>query len=331
MLRYIAKRLLMLIPVLIGISLIVLLLIDLTPGDPARMMLGAQATEQQVMELRETLGLNDPFFVRYWRYLSGLFRGDFGTSLMTGRPVIEEISTRFPFTLKMAALGCIFSVLIGMPVGIYAATHTHTWKDNTSIFLSLICVSMPSFWFALLLIKFFGVNLRWVPISGVETWKGWILPITASSLSLIALIARQVRSDMLEVMRQDYITTARSKGLSERTVVYRHGLKNAAIPTIMVIGGMFGSMLGGSMISEVIFSIPGLGNYIMSGLNNRDYPVIQSGILVISGIFAVVILLADVVFALVDPRIRSQYTGKKSKKAKRRDDLEKDEEKVAAS
>ena len=136
---------------------------------------------------------------------------------------------------------------------------------------------------------------------------------------------------MLEVMRQDYITTARSKGLSERTVVYRHGLKNAAIPTIMVIGGMFGSMLGGSMISEVIFSIPGLGNYIMSGLNNRDYPVIQSGILVISGIFAVVILLVDVVFALVDPRIRSQYTGKKSKKAKRRDDLEKDEEKVAAS
>ena len=310
----------MLIPTLLGISLIVLLLIDLTPGDPARMLLGATATEEQVEELRDELGLNDPFFVRWWRYISGVVRGDFGTSIMTQRPVFEDMMMRFKYTLVLVIFGTVFSTLCGIPVGIFAATHTHTWKDSTAIFLSLICVSMPSFWFALLLIRFFGVNLRWLPISGIESWTGWILPCAAMAIGLIALIARQMRSDMLEVLRQDYITTARSKGLSEKKVVYRHALKNAIIPVIMVVGGVFGSSLGGSLITEVIFSIPGLGQYIMSGLNNRDYPVIQSGILIISGMFAVIILIIDVVFALVDPRIRSQYARKSKKKGDNADD-----------
>ena len=310
----------MLIPTLLGISLIVLLLIDLTPGDPARMLLGATATEEQVEELRDELGLNDPFFVRWWRYISGVVRGDFGTSIMTQRPVFEDMMMRFKYTLVLVIFGTVFSTLCGIPVGIFAATHTHTWKDSTAIFLSLICVSMPSFWFALLLIRFFGVNLRWLPISGIESWTGWILPCAAMAIGLIALIARQMRSDMLEVLRQDYITTARSKGLSEKKVVYRHALKNAIIPVIMVVGGVFGSSLGGSLITEVIFSIPGLGQYIMSGLNNRDYPVIQSGILIISGMFAVIILIVDVVFALVDPRIRSQYARKIKKKGGKDDD-----------
>ena len=310
----------MLIPTLIGISLIVLLLIDLTPGDPARMLLGASATEEQVEVLREELGLNDPFFVRWWRYVSGVIHGDFGSSIMTQRPVFDDMMMRFKYTLVLVIFGTVFSTLCGIPVGIYAATHTHTWKDSTAIFLSLICVSMPSFWFALLLIRFFGVQLRWLPISGIESWTGWILPCAAMAIGLIALIARQMRSDMLEVLRQDYITTARSKGLSEKKVVYRHALKNAIIPVIMVIGGVFGSSLGGSLITEVIFSIPGLGQYIMKGLNNRDYPVIQSGILIISGLFAIIILIVDVVFALVDPRIRSQYARKIKKKGGKDDD-----------
>lgn len=310
----------MLIPTLLGISLIVLLLIDLTPGDPARMLLGAAATEEQVEVLREELGLNDPFFVRWWRYITDVLHGDFGTSIMTQRPVFEEMMMRFKYTLVLVIFGTVFSTLCGIPVGIFAATHTHTWKDSTAIFLSLICVSMPSFWFALLLIRFFGVQLRWLPISGIESWTGWILPCAAMAIGLIALIARQMRSDMLEVLRQDYITTARSKGLSEKKVVYRHALKNAIIPVIMVVGGVFGSSLGGSLITEVIFSIPGLGQYIMSGLNNRDYPVIQSGILIISGMFAVIILIVDVVFALVDPRIRSQYAKKIRKKGGKDDD-----------
>lgn len=320
MLRYIVKRLLMLIPTMLGVSLVVLIIIDLTPGDPARMMLGTNATEEQVMELREELGLNDAFVVRYWRFVSGVAKGDFGTSLMTKRPVGEEMLGRFKYTLILVTFGTVFSVLVGIPVGIFAATNQHTWKDNTAIFLSLIAVSMPSFWFALLLIRFFGVTLQWLPISGVDTWKGWILPCAAMALGLLALIARQMRSDMLEVLRQDYITTARAKGLSEKKVVYRHALKNAMIPTIMVIGGVFGSSLGGSLITEVIFSIPGLGQYIMTGLNNRDYPVIQSGILIISSLFAVIILVVDVVFALVDPRIRSQYMRKKKRKEHNKDE-----------
>ncbi len=317
MARYIAKRLLMLIPVLLGISLVVLILIDITPGDPAKMMLGAQSTQEQVDALREELGLNDPFPVRYGRFLWDVLHGDFGTSLMTKRPVAAEMLERFPYTLTLVALGTVLSVLIGIPVGVFAATHQHSWKDNAAIFFSLIAVSMPSFWFALLLIRFFGVELGWLPISGVKSWLGWILPSLAMALGLTAIIARQMRSDLLEVLRQDYITTARAKGLAEGKVIYRHSLKNAMIPVIMVIGGIFGSSLGGSLITEVIYSIPGLGQYIMTGLNNRDYPVIQSGILIISAMFAVIILLVDIIFALVDPRIRSQYVGKGKRKGAR--------------
>jgi peptide/nickel transport system permease protein len=316
MLRYIIKRLLLLIPVLLGISLVVLILIDFTPGDPARMMLGAQASQEQVDALREELGLNDPLPVRYGRFLWGVVNGDFGTSLMTKRPVIDEMLERFPYTLTLVTIGTIFSVFLGIPIGIYAATRRHTWKDNAAIFFALFAVSMPSFWFALLLIRFFAVQLDWLPYAGVETWRGWVLPCGAMALGISALIARQVRSDMLEVLRQDYITTARAKGLSEQKVTYRHALKNAMIPVIMVIGGVFGSSLGGSLITEMIFSIPGLGQYIMTALNNRDYPVIQSGILIISTMFAIIILIVDVIFALVDPRIRSQYTKAKRKEGK---------------
>ncbi len=315
MARYIAKRVLMLIPVMLGISLVVLILIDITPGDPARMVLGAQATQEQVDELREELGLNDPLPVRYGRFLWSVLHGDFGTSLLTKRPVADEMLERFPYTLMLVTLGTLLSVLIGIPIGIFAAVNQHSWKDNAAIFLSLIAVSMPNFWFALLLIRFFGVRLRWLPISRVAVWQGWILPCATMALGLAALIARQMRSDMLEVLRQDYITTARAKGLADGRLIYRHALKNAMIPVIMVIGGIFGTSLGGSLITEVIFSIPGLGQYIMTGLYNRDYPVIQSGILIVSALFAVIILIVDVIFALVDPRIRLQYTGKAKRKA----------------
>ncbi len=314
MARYITKRLLMLIPVLLGISLVVLILIDLTPGDPARMMLGPRATQEEVVALREEMGLNDPLPVRYVRFLGDVLQGDFGTSLWTKQPVADEMLERLPYTLMLVAVGTVLSVILGIPIGIYAATHQHSWKDNAAIFLSLIAVSMPSFWFALLIIRLFSVQLAWLPARGVEDWTGWILPCVTLALGLTAIIARQMRSDLLEVLRQDYITTARAKGLSEGKVVYRHSLKNAMIPVIMVIGGIFGVSLGGSLITEVIFSVPGLGQYIMDGLFNRNYPVIQSGILIISAMFAVIILLVDVIFALVDPRIRSQYVGKVKRK-----------------
>lgn len=332
MLKYIGKRLLLLIPVLIAISLLVLVIIDLTPGDPARILLGTQATEEQVQELREELGLNDPFFVRWWNYMSDIVtKGDFGTSLMTKRPVVTEMMERFNYTLLLVIFGTVFSVIVGIPVGIFAATHQHTWKDSLAIFLSLIAISMPSFWFALLIIRFFGVKLQVLPISGVDTWTGWIMPCVSMALGTIAMLARQMRSDMLEVLRQDYITTARAKGLSEKKVVYRHALKNALIPVITIVGGMFGASLGGSLITEVIFSIPGMGQYVMTGLNNRDYPVIQSGILILSALFSIIILVVDVLYALVDPRIRSQYNRKKSKRRGNNDGNEETEKEIPAA
>ncbi|NLA86468.1 MAG: ABC transporter permease, partial [Clostridiales bacterium] len=261
--------------------------------------------------------------------LWNVLHGDFGSSLKTKRPVIDEMLQRLPYTLTLISISLALSILLGIPIGIYAATHQHSWKDNTAMFLALVCVSMPSFWFMLLMIRLFGVQLRWLPISGISSWKGWVLPCVAMALGVTAVIARQMRSDMLEVVRQDYMTTARAKGLSESRVIYRHGLKNAMIPVIMIIGGVFGVSLGGSLIAEVIYSIPGLGQYIMSALSNRDYPVIQSGILIISTMFAIVILIVDVIFALVDPRIRLQYARKGKKKDEKR--LKKEAKKVTAS
>ena len=314
MLRFIGKRLLILIPTLLAITIVVQLFIIITPGDPARMMGGTQASEEELEALREEMGLNDPFLVRYWNYMKSIFKGDFGISYRTKAPVMREIMKRFPYTLLLVFVSMALALLMGIPTGIYAATHQYTWKDNLSIFLSLFCVSMPAFWFALLLIKYLCVKWRLLPVAGVDTWKGWILPCMSQSLGLLALMARQMRGDMLEVQRQDFITTARAKGLPERSVIFRHALKNASIPSIMVIGGVIGTLLGGSLIIAMIYSIPGLGQYVMTGLNNRDYPVIQSGILIISTMFAIVILIVDVIFALVDPRIRLQYTRKKIRK-----------------
>lgn len=322
MLKYIIKRLLLLIPILIGITLIVQILISLTPGDPAKMMLGARATPENVEALREEMGLNDPFWVRYGRYMWNLLHGDLGTSYSTKRPVIDEMLQRFPYTLKLVCISMLITIVLGIPLGVFAATNQNTWKDNLAMFISLFFVSMPAFWFALMLVRVFAVEHRWLPQSGITTWTGWILPSLTLALSLMSSVARQTRSSMLEVIRQDYIITARAKGLSERRVIYRHALKNALVPVIMVIGSMFGTLLGGALISEVIFSVPGMGSYTMAALNNRDYPVIQSSVLILSALFSIVILIVDVIFALVDPRIRSQYIKKKSKKAVKGNDAE---------
>lgn len=314
MLKFIVKRLLMLIPTMIGISLVALFFIQITPGDPVELMCGVDVTEAEKEALRVQLGLRDPFGVRYIKFVKGVLRGDFGTSYRTGRPVLQDMMTRFPYTLLLVAISMVLALGVGVPIGIYAAMHQYSWKDNLAIFLSLFCVSMPSFWFALLLVRLLSVRFRIFPPSGVDTWLGWVLPSVVLALERAATIARQTRSNMLEVIRQDYITTARAKGLPERTVRYRHALKNAIIPVIMIVGQAFGFALGGSMVFEVIFSIPGLGSYTMSALQNRDYPIIQSSVLFMSTMFALVLLLVDVLFALVDPRIRAQYVSKKKKK-----------------
>ena len=309
MIRFIIKRILLMIPTLLGITLIVQFFIILTPGDPVALMLGnsLDITEEQMEAVRDELGLNDPFIIRYANYITNILRGNFGSSYRTNRPVLTEILQRYPYSLLLIVISMTLAICIGIPIGIYAATHQYSWKDNVAIFAALFCVSMPNFWFALILVQLVCVRLGLLPPAGVETWKGWILPSVSGALGFAATIARQTRSNLLEVIRQDYITTARAKGQLESKVLYRHALKNAVIPVIMVVGSIFGMAMGGSMISEVIYSIPGLGIYTLTALQSRDYPVIQTSVLFMSTLFAIVLLLIDLVFAIVDPRIRSQY------------------------
>lgn len=314
MIKYIIKRLLLMIPILLGIMFIVLILIDITPGDPARIVAGPTASQEDYAKVREDLELDKPFIVRYVSFFVNAIQGDLGTSFITKTDVWDDIAIRFPYTLILAFSSCILAVIIGIPLGLIAAINQNTWKDYLAIFFSLFCSSMPAFWLALMLVQWFSVGLQIFPVSGIEKWQGWLLPILSLALGYSAMTARLMRSTTLEVIRQDYIVTARAKGLGERKVLSRHVLKNSLIPVIVSVGSMFGMSLGGSLITETIFSIPGLGQYTLVGLTNRDYPVIQGSVLFLSILFSIVILVIDILFAFVDPRIRSQYAkGKKSK------------------
>ena len=307
MIKYILKRLLMFIPILLGISIVVQVLIDVAPGDPARQLVGMDPQPGEYEMIREQLRLDDPIYVRYGLFLSNLLKGDFGTSFYTKRPVMQDILSRWSYTVTMAVLAILVSTIIGIPLGIFAATHQYKISDNLAVLASLVTVSMPSFWFALLLVQLFAVKLGILPVSGIRDWRGWILPVISISMGYAATITRQMRSNMLEVVRQDYIITARAKGQSERKVLYKHALKNALIPVVQVIGGIYGMALGGALIAETIFSIPGLGSFTLTGLQNRDYPVIQGNVLFLSTLFCVIMLLIDLAFAFIDPRIRSQF------------------------
>lgn len=314
MIKYVIKRLLWLIPIVLGVTFIVMVLLELTPGDPARQLLGNFATEEEIAAMREEMGLNRPIMVRYFEYIGGVLHGDIGRSYFTKSSVWLEIVSKFPYTLRLVSVSMILAMFLGIPIGVYAATHQYTWKDNMSIVLSLFCVSMPSFWFALLLVRFFALKLGWVPPLGIETWKGWILPNVSMAIGYSATLARQTRSSMLEQIRQDFVTTARAKGQTERKVIYKHALKNALIPIIVIVGSMFGASLGGSVIAENIFAIPGLGNYTISALTSRDYPVVQGSVLFFTVVYSIILMLVDVVLALVDPRIKSQFSSSKKKK-----------------
>ena len=317
MVRYVIKRILMFVPILIGITIIAQVLITIAPGDPAQSIVGPDPEEGEYELVRAELRLDDPIIVRYGLFISGVLKGDFGRSFFSKRPILPEIMTRWPYTVIIAFLSVILATFIGIPVGIFAATHQYKIGDHLAVFLALILVSMPAFWFALLLVQLFSVKLGWLPVAGIKTWKGWVMPVFSLAVGYAASITRQMRSNMLEVIRQDFIITARSKGLSERKVLYKHALKNALIPVVMVIGGTFGMSLGGALIAEMIFSIPGLGSYTLVGLQNRDYPVIQASVLFLSILFCIVMLLIDVAFSFIDPRIRSQFARRRKIAAKK--------------
>mgnify|MGYP001806050298 CR=1 FL=1 len=308
MLRYIMKRLLMMVPVLFGVSLIVFSMIYFTPGDPAEYMLGMDANETSVAVLREELGLNKSFPVQFFNYLKGiLLHGDFGTSYTTRRSVTTEILERLPTTVTLACLSIGLATLIGIITGIIAATKQYSIFDNIATVFALTGVSMPNFWTGLMLIIIFSVYLGWFPSSGFSKPIQWILPSITVGLASAANIMRQTRSSMLEVIRQDYINTARAKGQNELNIIFNHALRNALIPIVTVVGISFGGMLGGAILTESIFSIPGIGKLMIDSINIKNYPMVQGGVLFIALGFSIVNLLVDILYAFIDPRIKAQY------------------------
>ncbi len=305
--RYIFRRLLLLIPVMLGVSFLVFTIMFFTPGDPAKILLGERAPEAEVQALRTQMGLDDPFFVQYGRFIFNALRGDLGRSLTTRRPAALELFARFPATMQLAAMGVLVAVLIGIPIGIVSATRQYSVFDGASMVLALIGVSMPNFWQGIMMVLLFSIVLRWFPSSGYGTFAHLIMPSLTIGTSSAATITRMTRSSMLEVVRQDYIRTARAKGLSERVVITRHALKNALIPIVTVIGLQFGYLLGGAVLTETIFSWPGVGRLMVDAIRQRDYPVVQGGVLMLALTFSVVNLLVDVLYAYIDPRIKAQY------------------------
>lgn len=315
--RYIVKRLLWMIPIVLGVAILVFTLMTFCPGDPAEIILGSTATEENLAAMREELGLNDPYLVRLGGFLRDTFlRFDLGDSWITGSSIAASIKERLPRTLTLSIVMMLISFGIGVPLGIIAAVHQNGWQDNLCMVLALIGISIPSFWLALLLILLFSVKLDWLPAMGIGGLEYYILPAMAGCTGGIAASARQTRSSMLDVIRADYITTARAKGVPEGKVIFKHALKNGMIPIITVMGTHFGKHLGGTMVIETIFGIPGMGQMIISAVNNRDYPVVQVGSVFLAIAFSFCMLGVDLMYAAVDPRIKARYAGKGRKKVK---------------
>jgi peptide/nickel transport system permease protein len=331
MLSYAIRRILILIPTLLGVSIIVFLMLHLTPGDPAELLLGERATDDALHQIREHLGLNEPLYVQYGMFLKRLMKGDLGETIWTRQKVWVEVKQRFPATIELAVTALIIACLFGITLGIISATRQYSVFDYVSMLGALTGVSMPIFWLGLVFMLIFSVNLGWLPLSArlsvdvelqvitniytldallTRNWVAlkdalWHLIMPAVTLSTIpmAIIARMTRSAMLEVLRQDYIKTAKAKGLSQFKVVYKHGLRNALIPVVTTIGLQFGVTLGGAILTESIFAWPGVGKWMYDAVTQRDYMVIQGGTLFIAALFILINLCVDILYAIINPRI----------------------------
>jgi peptide/nickel transport system permease protein len=332
MLTYLARRTLSLLPVLIGISVVVFLLLRLTPGDPATIMLGERATPEKVAVLREQLGLNRPLWEQYAEFLGKIVRGDLGRSIISNNSVADELGNRLPATVELVFFSMIWGLVIGIPMGVIAALKRNTFIDIASMVVALLGVSIPIFWLGLMMIYLFGVWLKWLPPSGqidltipfqhgtnfylidaIASGNGeavssvlrhLIMPSLVLATVTVPILARLTRSAMLEVLNQDYIRTARSKGLAEHLVIIRHALRNALLPVVTVIGIQIGGLLGGAILTETIFSWPGMGLWMYQAILNRDYPIVQAGVLVAAAIFVLTNLLVDLSYGILDPRIQ---------------------------
>ncbi len=308
MFQFILKRVLMIIPVLLGVSVIVFGIIELTPGDPVTLMLGERAPEAQVIALRERLGLNDPAPQRFVNWLGGVVTGDWGRSIRSNRLVTEEIGARIGPTFELAAIATLIAVVIGIPIGVISATRPNSIADHVFTFGSFLGLAMPVFWQALMLMLLFSYVLEWFPATGRGgSWQYYVLPAVTLGTSAIASITRMTRSTLIESLSQDYVRTARAKGVLENRVTYLHALRNAMIPIVTVIGLQFGGLLAGAVITETIFAWPGIGRLAVDSIRAKDFPVVQGVILVFAMTYAVVNLVVDVLYAYLDPRLRVRY------------------------
>jgi peptide/nickel transport system permease protein len=307
--KYILKRLVALIPVIAGVILIVFFILNLAPGDPARIALGDEATAEAIHEWREAHGLNDPIMVRYFRYLAGVFTGNFGNSLLRAQsPVVDEIMSRFPYTVLLSVVAIFITFVLAFPLGVFAAIKQNTWFDNISMFISLIGISMPIFWLGMLLLLWFSLGLGWFPSFGADTARAVVLPAVSLGFSAMASMARTTRSSMLEVIRQDYIRTARSKGLSYGKVVRKHAIRNSLIPTLTIAGIQTGNLLTGTVIVETVFAWPGIGRLMIQSILALDFPMVLGCMVLFTLTFSIINLIVDLAYAYVDPRIRAQYS-----------------------
>lgn len=304
MLNYVLKRLLGLIPTLLIVAVLVFLFVHLLPGDPARLIAGPEADAQVIALVRQQLGLDQPLHVQFWHYITHVLQGDFGTSMVSRRPVSEEIASRFLPTLWLTITSMIWAVLFGMAIGIAAAVWRNRWPDRVGMTLAVTGISFPAFALGMLLMQIFSVDLGWLPTVGADSWQHYILPSLTLGAAVASVMARLTRSSFVDVLSEDYMRTARAKGVSETWVVLKHGLRNAMIPVVTMMGLQFGFLLGGSIVVEKVFNWPGLGRLLVDSVDMRDYPVIQAEVLLFSLEFILINLVVDVLYAAINPAIR---------------------------
>jgi peptide/nickel transport system permease protein len=298
--------------VVLGISFIIFTIMNLTPGNPAQLILGQSATPQQIAKLENELGLNSPFFVRYFNFITDAIQGDFGQSYQTRLPVFQEILARFPTTLKLASVAMFIAMLIGIPIGVISAVKQYSFIDASSMIAALLFASIPSFVLGLILMLVFSLNLHLLPATGITSWKSFILPAITLSTATMATLVRMTRSTMLEVLKQDYIRTSRAKGAAESSVILRHSLRNALLPIVTVIGVDFGYLLGGTVIIESVFAISGIGTLLINAIRMKDTPTVMATVMFVTLAYSFVNLVVDIMYAFIDPRIKSQYKGLKA-------------------
>ena len=315
--KYVLRRLFMTLLVVLVASIVVFTLVYFVPGDPVKIMMSPESTVEELEAKRHSLGLDQPYLVQLGTFLYNAYvKFDLGTSWIRGTPVVDGLLERLPYTFELGIWAIIISASIGIPLGVNAAVHQNGWQDRICMLMGMICTSLPDFWFALLMILLFSQKLNILPAFGIGGIEFMLMPVAAASLKSIGTLARQTRSSMLEVIRSDYITTARAKGLKEKNVIWKHMLPNALIPIITVIGTSFSGIIAGTVVIEQVFSRPGVGTYLTQAITNRDFPIIRGCVIILAIFTSTMMLLVDLAYAMVDPRIKAQYAGQSKRRVK---------------